>query len=95
MKQVYDFYHDPGHAWLKVPVSELKLLGLQDIITGYSYRLGDFAYLEEDVDMPKFLEFRKKFLWVFDKKEITIFRNRYSEKRSRIRNYPRYTSLPI
>lgn len=51
------FHVDPGHGWLEVPASEVKRLGLETIISGFSHRSPDGAtwYLEEDCDMTIFL----------------------------------------
>ena len=51
---VFDFYADPGHGWLKVPRVLLAELGLLGKITPYSYQQKDFIYLEEDCDLPLF-----------------------------------------
>lgn len=50
----YRFIEDPGHGWLEVPVHELCDLGIMDLISGYSYTNGAFAYLEEDCDLSVF-----------------------------------------
>jgi hypothetical protein len=48
----YTFYSDPGHAWLRVPLSEITAeMG----ISAYSYRDNKYAYLEEDCDAYKFI----------------------------------------
>lgn len=47
---------DPGHGWLEVPVSELARLGIANQISRYSYRKGQMAYLEEDLDAGVYLE---------------------------------------
>ena len=52
--KTYTFYSDPGHAWLKVPFSDLVKLGIEADITTYSYMRGKFAYLEEDLDWSTF-----------------------------------------
>ncbi len=52
------FIFDPGHGWLKVPLAEIVGLGIEEQITPYSFIEGDFAYLEEDVDCPFYLEAR-------------------------------------
>lgn len=51
----YTRTHDSGHSWLAVPINELKELGIADQISSYSYQDKDIAYLEEDCDMPLFL----------------------------------------
>jgi len=50
----FDFYADPGHAWVKVPRRLLVDLGIEDRITHYSYQRGDWCYLEEDCDVTLF-----------------------------------------
>ena len=53
----YTFFEDSGHGWLKVPVSELIELGIENDISHYSYMFGDWAYLEEDCDMARFIDY--------------------------------------
>jgi len=48
----YRLFEGPGHAWLEVPVSEVTA---NMNITRYSWTVGDRYYLEEDVDMWRFL----------------------------------------
>ena len=55
----YTFFEDPGHGWLQVPIAELQALGIAGQISSYSYRRGEFAYLEEDCDYSRFVEARK------------------------------------
>ena len=50
----FRFYSDPGHGWLAVRMNLIYALGIQDQISGYSYRTGDTAYLEEDGDLSTF-----------------------------------------
>jgi hypothetical protein len=57
MKKV--FHSDPGHGWLAVKLSELKMLGIATDISSYSYVKGKTAYLEEDCDMMAFLKAAK------------------------------------
>jgi len=85
MKQ-YTFYADPGHGWLKVPMQELRDLNIAGLITQYSYRKGEHAYLEEDMDLETFV--------------VAYFRKHYAQPKivskntnrsSRIRSYPTYT----
>jgi len=52
------FISDPGHGWLKVPLTEIVALGLETQISVYSYIEGRYAYLEEDCDCPRYLEAR-------------------------------------
>jgi hypothetical protein len=53
MKAYYTKIDDPGHGWLKVPLSEVQDSGAN--ISKYSYKDETHAYLEEDSDMYKFL----------------------------------------
>ena len=50
-----DYVQDPGHGWFAADVQSLEALGLADKITRYSYRDGDLAWLEEDLDGPAYL----------------------------------------
>ncbi|MFH2109883.1 MAG: hypothetical protein ABIJ47_01340, partial [Candidatus Bathyarchaeota archaeon] len=52
----YDYYMDPGHGWLRVPVKKLEELGIADDISNASYVKGGYAYLEEDRDATIFTE---------------------------------------
>jgi hypothetical protein len=54
----YNFIEDPGHGWLKVPMAKLRELAVLPKISEYSYRSrdGEFAYLEEDCDMTRFVD---------------------------------------
>ena len=49
------FVMDDGHGWLRVPLALLDRLGIRDKISSCSYRDGEYAYLEEDVDYSIFL----------------------------------------
>jgi hypothetical protein len=52
--RIFDFYHDPGHGWIKVPMAETIELD----ISPYSYMSldGEWAYLEEDMDAGTFIK---------------------------------------
>ena len=52
------FIEDPGHGWLRVPLTDIAQLSLETQITPYSYIIGDFAYLEEDYDAPLYDQVR-------------------------------------
>ena len=78
------FISDPGHGWLEVPMGTIRYLGIEHKISGFSYRKGDMAYLEEDCDAPTFID---------------AYRNRYGarprfyeefEENTPIRSYPSY-----
>jgi hypothetical protein len=47
----YEFISDPGHGWLKVPLTDLN--GFKP--SQYSFKDGEYAYLEEDCDAHAFL----------------------------------------
>ena len=82
--KTYTIYEDPGHGWVAVPMHDLVALEVADKITGYSYLIGDMAYLEEDWDMSVFLlAFREKF------GKFPDFKQKYQEV-TMIRNYPNY-----
>ena len=49
------FFEDPGHGWLEVPLAQVAALGITNKISGYSYRKGTMAYLEEDCDATLFI----------------------------------------
>lgn len=78
-------YADPGHAWAKVSISLLLKLGIADQISGYSYRRGAFAFLEEDCDLGLFVNAMKQ------TGRAVEFIEHHTDKRSRIRNYERWT----
>ncbi len=81
-------YADPGHAWGKVSEAQLTRLGLTfGDFSNYSYRRGDFIYLEEDGDLTFFVE---KHVEVLGKKPT--WGEHTGNKESRIRNYFRNAS---
>lgn len=88
MIKTYDFYADPGHGWAKVKISELVALGIHNTISAYSYKKGDYAYLEEDCDLTRLYEAQKA-RGVEVKLREHVARERYS----RIRNYDRYVKF--
>jgi hypothetical protein len=55
----YKYFQDPSHGWVEVPVAELRRLKIDDKISPYSYRNGNFAYLEEDCDFSLWLEAKR------------------------------------
>ena len=80
-----NFYEDPGHGWLAVPLPLLDKLGLLDQISSYSYMRGMLAHLEEDCDYSLF--------WAAAQRagiQLHI-RTTRTDQRSRIRNYERFT----
>ena len=83
----FDVYSDPGHAWVKVKLTEIAKLGIQDKITGFSYVRGGYVYLEEDCDLSTFVLAARKA--GYEPK----WREHSSEKSSKIRNYKSYTLI--
>ena len=54
----YTFHSDCGHGWLEVPAREIRDLGIEGDISGYSYISTDgmTVYLEEDCDEGVFIK---------------------------------------
>jgi hypothetical protein len=74
-------YTDPGHGWLRVPLKMLAKLSIADKISPFSYVRTVYAYLEEDLDAPLFLETLK------NSGKTVKFVTRHTNRMSRIRNY--------
>lgn len=49
--QAHTMHTDPGHGWLEVNRNDVQDLA----ISHYSYTRGDKVYLEEDCDMPLYI----------------------------------------
>lgn len=79
-------YSDPGHAWGAVPVALLTALGIEGQISAYSYldpRSGT-AYLEEDCDLPRFVQAARA-------RGITVtWEERHLDAPCFVRGLPRY-----
>ncbi|MEY3123264.1 hypothetical protein [Nitrosomonas mobilis] len=89
MKRVFSFYADAGHGWLRVQKSILAELDIAEKISSFSYQRGDYAYLEEDVDLSLFLKAMR------DRGIEPEFREYHSEY-SRIRSFDHYRyKLPL
>ncbi len=84
----FNLYSDPGHAWLKVPISLLNELSIADQISAYSYQKGNFAYLEEDCDLSAFMEAMEK-----ANKPVTFKEHICRNRSSKIRSYNQYKAL--
>ncbi len=83
----FDFFEDPSHGWLKVPIKLLHELEIENQISTYSYMKGDYAYLEEDSDAPKFLIAASK----YKKRNLEIsIKSHHTNRQSKIRNYDSY-----
>lgn len=79
-------YSDPGHSWGKVKKSVLTSLGIADKVTPYSYQYADNVYLEEDCDLSLLVEKIKSH------GTRIIFKEKHTERQSRIRSYQPYTN---
>lgn len=85
MKTKFTFYQDPGHGWVKVPKQLLRILGISENITPYSYERNGYVYLEEDCDLSRFMGAFEEHFGVRPSLETT-----YTNRRSKIRSYQRY-----
>jgi len=89
MRTVFDFYSDPGHGWIKVPIKLLDDLDILDKITACSYLRGQYAYLEEDCDATTFCN-------ALETHGIKPrFHSRISDKSSKIRGYAPFNASLI
>jgi len=63
----FKFYYDAGHGWLQVHLKDLQdiNLGTYDF-SGFSYRNGDWLYLEEDLDAGTFIRQWERYNNTFD-----------------------------
>ena len=84
MKKVFNFISDCSHGWLKVPLSELARLGIENDISFSSYVRGEYAYLEEDCDYAVFAKAREA------RNEPFTIRESRTNRLSCIRNYAMY-----
>lgn len=85
MKKSFTMYSDPSHGWLKVKESEVKEVGIEKLITGFSHVRGEYVYLEEDCDAPTFLKaYEEKYGF-----KPTIV-SKYTDRQSRVRKYEWY-----
>ena len=82
-----ELYSDPGHAWGKVKLELLRELQIAGDISRYSYLRKDYAYLEEDRDLPIALQAIEEAGVLFK-----LVQKR-SNRTSKIRKYTRYPSL--
>jgi len=90
MKTRFPFYSDSSHGWLKVQKSELENLNLSRPISSFSYVSpdGQFYFLEEDRDASIFIAAHQD--QVLTNGQKVTFKEHYSNRSSRIRNYPRF-----
>lgn len=87
------FYYDASHGWLAVKFKAIQELGLADKISKHSYIKGATVYLEEDVDMPLYID--AQFARGITVNAVSIDHG----KRSIVRNYniyyPNNTALAV
>jgi len=84
MKRKLKFIQDPAHGWISVKRSDLKLLGIEDEISPFSYQKGNRVYLEEDRDAGIYLDKAKQAGW-----EIALNES-FTNRRSWVRYQERY-----
>jgi len=82
------FHRDPAHGWLEVDRNHIADLAICHWVSRASYVGDDKAYLEQDCDMPLFLEAAERFGWT------VTFNESHSNTLSNIRNLPRYEPPP-
>ena len=81
-----NFYQDPGHGWLAVPLALLARLDLLDKVSSYSYMRGRLAHLEEDCDYSLFAAAMRDAGLSFS------LRERHTDNQSRIRSYEPFSA---
>ena len=79
-----NFYADPGHGWLEVPVALFKESGA--VASPYSYfsKKRGMCYLEEDSDAPKFEDAITKLGYTLDVKYIVVGDDNFIRKLGRM-----------
>lgn len=81
-------YNDPGHGWVRVKRDLLRLLGIEQKITAFSYQNGRWCYLEEDCDAGVLIEALKANQVAYETK------SHYCNTDSRIRSYESFKAWP-
>jgi hypothetical protein len=75
---------DNGHGWAKVRRSTLLKLGIDQLISHYSYQRGQYVFLEEDCDLSILIN-------ALDQHNIKYsFESRHTNKTSKVRGYESY-----
>lgn len=81
-------FADCGHAWLRVPLEDVRLACLQGLtISKCSFMNGKYAYLEEDCDLSAFIAFRQIPTEVVESWKISYCDDR---RESHVRRYERF-----
>lgn len=88
LKSTYNFFSDPQHGWLQVKREELVRLGLEQLVSNYSYidKRREYVYLEEDRDAGLFLKAKD------ERGEPFKFIESFTDNESPIRNLDRYVA---
>lgn len=71
-KVSYTFHSDPGHSWLEVPYQDVIDTGIKFSTFSYFSHAKNCAYLEEDSDVSKFIQYLKDNNIEFEIKEEFI-----------------------
>ena len=80
-----DYVQDPGHGWLAADRQHLRIFGLLDKISAYSYQDGaDLVWLEEDCDAPRYVRALREAGIQFDVRDV------HTRGDAWIRSLPRY-----
>jgi hypothetical protein len=90
MKKQFDYIVDPGHGWVKVPLSLVRELGFADRVSRCSYWHAGHVYLEEDCDLELFFNAYNAAFGFFPKLRERVAR----ERRSRVRGYDPFGYRP-
>lgn len=80
----YNFFSDPGHGWLKVPIAQLIRLNIYKEISSCSHIRGDCAFLEQDNDLH-ILEKACK-----ERGETLLYLDHHTDRKCKIRDYAYY-----
>lgn len=83
MQSLYIHHTDPAHGWVEVSMAELRRLSIADKISGFSARIGEVAYLEEDDDYDLFCKAKAA------RGETVAIKRAYREYNP-VRDYPGY-----
>jgi hypothetical protein len=67
IEKKYIFTETMGHGYLRVPLSDLRELGLLAAISEYSFLNGEFVELEEDYEAPMFCVLANAAGWTITK----------------------------
>ena len=80
-----NFFTDPGHGWVEVPISLVRELNIANKISHYSYRKHNLAFLEEDCDAGLLIEALKA-----RGDSIELVEINEPNRESFVRNLPRF-----